>query len=277
MIDPSRNPEQSKGFMGSSLFKLMIAVLFVALGVYMFYQYKSKEDGAATEETSGAEATEEVVVEPEVPAAVEASEVPVLEATTIYEYRETGDTYTLIYEGGPGPYEFTCGMAATIKTSTTLAPQGRSSYEPGNMTDMIESTAWSEGRDGLGIGEWIEFTLTDEYKKWYPNAENFIENTIYGGFVIQTGYAKSPMTWKNNSRPIKLKAYLNSTALSIIQLRDTPDFQTFGIFPGQRDENSVRLKVGDVIRFEIIEVSRGSSTRDTDACISEFHIEGSCG
>ncbi len=88
------------------------------------------------------------------------------ETTITYEYRETGDTFTLMDEGGPGPYEFTCTGIATVKTSSDLASQGSSSYDVAMMTDMEESTAWAEGKSGLGIGEWIEFTLTDAYKKW---------------------------------------------------------------------------------------------------------------
>lgn len=195
-----------------------------------------------------------------------------IESSVIYEYRETGNVFTLIDEGGPGPYEFTCTNIATIKTSSTLAAQGKTAYTVDNIADFEEGTAWVEGKDGLGEGEWIEFTLTDSYKKWYDD-DDFVSKALNGGFVIQTGYAKSPALWKKNSRPSKLKCYYNGKAISTIQLIDSPDFQSFGVFPEGMDE--VHLKVGDVFRFEIIEVIKGTS--DEDTCISEFHIEGSCG
>jgi hypothetical protein len=262
---------QPKGFMGSSLFKVMIVVLLAALGAYYFFRYSSKEDTAPSEPVGSESALSEAE---HAPAPVEA-EAPVIESTTIYEYKETGNTFTLVDDGGPGPYEFTCTSIATINSSSVLAAQGTSSYATTNMTDMAESTAWSEGKDGLGVGEWIEFTLTDEYKKWGYTDNDFIANKVFGEFVIQTGYAKSPSAWKRNNRPIKLKSYLNGHPVSVIQLQDSPNFQTFGIFPSNTERP--RLGVGDVIRFEILKVVQGTSSKDSDTCISEFHIAADCG
>jgi hypothetical protein len=280
MTNPSNAPSgDSKGFMGSSLFKVMLAVLSISLGSYVvFNSYNKKQatDDEWTVQPGEATATTEASpTEAEVVEAAEPSEVPLIDARTSYEYKETGRTFTLMDEGGPGPYEFICTSLAVVNASSSLSPQGSSSYTASNMTDMAEATAWAENTDGLGVGEWIEFKLTDEYKKWGYTDENFIGNHFYGEFVIQTGYAKSPSLWRKNSRPIKLKAYLNGHALSIIQLEDSPDFQTFGIFPPQTEK--VQLGVGDVIRFEILDVVQGTSTKDKDACISEFHIVASCG
>lgn len=197
----------------------------------------------------------------------------VIETSILYEYRETGNAFTLIDEGGPGPYEFTCTGIADVKTSSSLAAEGSASYSVENITDMEESTTWAEGKSGLGKGEWIEFTLNDAPKEWGYKDKDFVSKAIKGGFVIQTGYAKSPALWKKNSRPIKLKCFLNGNPLSVIQLLDTPDFQSFTIFPNETSR--VDFKAGDVIRFEILDVVKG--TKDEDACISEFHIEGSCG
>lgn len=197
---------------------------------------------------------------------------PIVDVVTTYEYKPTGDTFTLVNEDGPGPYEFTCTGIATVSTSSELKSQGTSSYGKGNLTDMTESTAWAEGKPGLGLGEWIEFKITDAYKKWGYNDKDFVPKAIRGVFVIQTGYAKSPGIWKRNGRPVKLRSYHNGRPVSIVMLRDTPDFQLFNIFP---DGQEVEIREGDVIRFEILDVVKGM--RDEDACISEFHIEGSCG
>jgi hypothetical protein len=269
MTNRPDNSQDSKGFMGSSLFKVMIVVLLAALGAYYFFRYSVKEDTAPSE-TVGSEAALSEEVAPSVEA-----EAPVIESKSSYEYKETGTTFTLVDDGGPGPYEFTCTSIATINSSSVLAAQGTSSYATTNMTDMAESTAWSEGKDGLGVGEWIEFTLTDEYKKWGYTDNDFIANKVFGEFVIQTGYAKSPSAWKRNSRPIRLKSYLNGHPISVIQLQDSPNFQTFGIFPSNTERP--RLGVGDVIRFEILEVVQGTSSKDSDTCISEFHIAADCG
>lgn len=197
----------------------------------------------------------------------------VIETSILYEYRETGNAFTLIDEGGPGPYEFTCTGIADVKTSSSLVAEGSASYNVENITDMEESTTWAEGKSGLGIGEWIEFTLKDAPKEWGYKDKEFVSNAIKGGFIIQTGYTKSPTLWKKNGRPIKLKCFLNGKPLSVIQLFDTPDFQSFTIFPNEASR--VNFKAGDVIRFEILDVVKG--TKDEDACISEFHLEGDCG
>jgi len=196
---------------------------------------------------------------------------PEVGADAYYEYREDGNSFVLVDEGGPGPYEFTCTGFASVKTSSELASQGSSSYKTSNLTDMVESTAWAEGKGGLGVGEWVEFTLTGEYRKYYDD-KDFLAKALRGEFVIQTGYAKSPAVWKRNSRPVRLQCYLNGQALSVINLLDTPDFQKFSIFTTAT--GSVDLKEGDAIRFVILEVAKGT---DEDACISEFHIMGNCG
>ena len=254
----------------------MLVVLAFVLTAMIYMNYKSNQ---GTDEPTGDANGENQDIATENVSEVEAiadAEPLIVESRTTYEYAETGNTYTLVDEGGPGPWEFTCTGIATIKTSSVLTPQGKASYLADNMTDLNESTAWAEGTGGFGVGEWIEFTLTDEYKKWGYTNSDFIANSILGDFHIQTGYAKSPATWKNNGRPVKLKSYLNGQALSIIQLSDSPHAQVFSIFPEQTEPSErVVLKEGDVIRFEILDVAPG--LKDEDACISEFHIGGSCG
>jgi len=273
MTDPSKNASNfssrgESGFFSSSLFKVMVAVLIAALAGWILFIYFAGMPANQPTEGVTTETAAEITVDAAVPA-----EPAVVEAKTNYEYAETGTTYTLVDEGGPGPYEFTCSNIASIKTSSVLAPQGKATYATENLTDEDESTAWAEGKAGFGVGEWIEFTLTDEHKKWGYTDKDFIPNHILGDFVIQTGYAKSPAAWKKNGRPVKLKCYLNGQFISVIQLSDSPDFQTFLIFPEQAERAA--LKEGDVIRFEILDVVQG--TNDEDACISEFHILGNCG
>ena len=50
--------------------------------------------------------------------------------------------------------DYTCN--ATV--SSTLAPQGKFSYEASNIIDGNRKNTWVEGVDGYGIGEYVKIT-----------------------------------------------------------------------------------------------------------------------
>src|SRR5207253_6001232 len=70
-------------------------------------------------------------------------------------------------------------------SSVRLAVQSNT-YYPANAIDGKRSTAWIEGVDGPGLGEWIRFDFDREIN--------------LHRIVIQPGYFKSPSIWAQNNR-----------------------------------------------------------------------------
>lgn len=163
--------------------------------------------------------------------------------------------------GGPGVHEFDCPHGVNVTTSSTLKDQGKISYRPSKMLDPTEGTAWAEGAEGSGVGEWIEFTIT----------ENFV---IGNSWQISNGYNKSKTSWDENNRVKKLKVIVDDQVLGYVMLANIVSNQSFNIAPFWVRDQPV-FKKGTRIRFVIEEVYRGS--RYDDTLISYFVPIGNCG
>ena len=87
------------------------------------------------------------------------------------------------------------------------------------------------------------------------------------GVIVVNGYAKSPASWKANSRVKRLALEVDGKPWAEIHLQDTDRIQTASfpvvMFPPGKDT---------VLRFRILEVTRGEKHRDT--ALSELLFEG---
>lgn len=163
--------------------------------------------------------------------------------------------------------EYTCNATA----SSTLAPQGKFSYEASNIINGNRKTTWIEGVDGYGIGEYVDITkkysrhadvaqfeVEEEETTIAPSYENADINLIT--LCIVNGYAENMEKWLDNSRVKELKMYLNGKYITNIELEDT-------IRPQYIDINSLDLKVKSgeefTLRFEIADIYRGDKYDDT--------------
>lgn len=79
-------------------------------------------------------------------------------------------------------------------SSVRLAVQSNT-YYPANAIDGKRSTAWIEGVDGPGLGEWIRF--------------DFDRQINLHRLLILPGYFKSPEIWAQNNRLQTLTAYFS--------------------------------------------------------------------
>ena len=77
----------------------------------------------------------------------------------------------------------------TLESSGSLPKNGNFSYSVENIHDYNLKTAWIEGQEGYGIGEWIEFQFNTGKS-----------STIINGIYLFNGYRKDSVTWQNNSR-----------------------------------------------------------------------------
>jgi hypothetical protein len=79
-------------------------------------------------------------------------------------------------------------------SSNRLAVQSNT-YYASNAIDGKRSTAWIEGADGAGIGEWIRF--------------DFDRQIVVHRILFQPGYFKSPSIWAQNNRLAAVTAYFS--------------------------------------------------------------------
>jgi hypothetical protein len=140
--------------------------------------------------------------------------------------------------------------AANITVSSQLIERNRPSdaYKAENMTDGNNATAWAEGADGAGIGEWIKFGF-DTPKK-------------IKAIKILAGYAKTETVYFNNNRVKEMKVIFSDGEAQTANLTDSKDFQRIVI---DRDRPT------QFVKLEIRDVYRGRKFDDT--CISEIDFE----
>jgi hypothetical protein len=152
--------------------------------------------------------------------------------------------------------------------SSVLAPQGAVSYGPEHATDRDAATAWCEGKQGDGAGEWIEVRV-----------EPALKRCKLEGFALVPGYAKSQATWTGNNR---LQSFRIGTCGSIggevvTLVRDGKDSR------GKRTATHLQLsdwfdrsallvrtstvELGTCVRLTILSVVKGTAD---DTCISEL-------
>jgi len=130
-------------------------------------------------------------------------------------------------------------------SSVRLAVQSNT-YYPANAIDGKRSTAWIEGVDGPGLGEWIRFDFDREIN--------------LHRILIQPGYFKSPAIWAENDRIQTLTAYFSNGTSRDLTFTDRMDSQKVDI-------GSVRTKW---VKFVIKSVYYGT---DPDTAISEIAFE----
>lgn len=136
-----------------------------------------------------------------------------------------------------------------ISVSSELKAQGKSSYSVDNLSDDNPQTAWVEGKDDYGIGEYIEFS-------------DFYGSTL----VIYNGYQKNTDSYQNNSRVKQFEVFVDNASVGFINLHDSPGEQTidFNKFNVDFQEKKIRLIIA--------EVYEGKKWKDT--AISQMFYRG---
>jgi hypothetical protein len=125
----------------------------------------------------------------------------------------------------------------------------RFNYGPDSLFDNDYGTAWVEGVDGQGIGEWI--------------VVEFDKPRLVQDIQIANGYNKDPELYQKNSRVKEIKLEFSGRERKSVVLKDTGSMQS--ITP-PKDEGLNAFW----IKFTIESVYPGSKFADT--AISELHI-----
>ena len=145
------------------------------------------------------------------------------------------------------------GQIDSVTASSALGEK----YAAEKAHDFSIVTAWVEGVEGNGEGEYIKYA--------FPGTCPRITTVL-----IHNGYVKNWDVWRDNGRVKKLLMYYNDEPYAILNLQDTMGLQSFDVgVLGYEDKDSAPAWS---IKFEILEVYPGKKYEDT--AITELYFDG---
>ena len=154
---------------------------------------------------------------------------------------------------GCGCSSYCGGQIDSVTASSALADR----YAAEKAHDFSIVTAWVEGVEGNGVGEYIKYA--------FPGTCPRITTVL-----IHNGYVKNWDVWRDNGRVKKLLMYYNDEPYAILNLQDTTGLQSFDVgVLGYEDKDSAPAWS---IKFEILEVYPGKKYEDT--AITEIYFDG---
>jgi hypothetical protein len=157
----------------------------------------------------------------------------------------SSDTRSADEMSTPEPRSATPLKITASASSIRLAVQSNT-YYAANAIDGKRSTAWIEGVDGPGIGEWIRF--------------DFDRDIVIHRILIQPGYFKSPQIWAGNNRLATVTAQFSDGSSRELTFTDSMTSQKVDI-------GAIRTKW---VKFVIKSVYYGT---DPDTALSEVAFE----
>ncbi|MDR1839330.1 MAG: hypothetical protein LBQ93_07110 [Treponema sp.] len=162
-----------------------------------------------------------------------------------YLYKTDGNVYFRgfkIRRGAPGELCFPANSSNVQITSSSYLVEGNTTYSADKLYERI-GECWAEGVEGQGINETL-----------------YLRTLRANSLHISTGFVSfnRPYLFNYNSRPRKIELYVRNKFQFIIELKDTPNFQTINL-PEQLDKD-------DILELKILEVYTGIRYEDT--CIN---------
>ncbi|MGB4774575.1 MAG: hypothetical protein WBP45_05355 [Daejeonella sp.] len=155
-----------------------------------------------------------------------------------------------------GDCSWYCGGGSyKVKSSSGLSSQNPTEFKAKSADDNSYKTAWVEGKEDEGKGEYLEFFFKNESPR-------------ITSIIVCNGYMKSETAWKNNNRVKKLKLFINNKAAGVLNLEDSRSNQEFKVGTLGRNPDKKDL----VLKFEILEVYKGEKYNDT--AITEIYFDG---
>jgi len=171
-------------------------------------------------------------------------------------FAKNGEVRLSVWDVIDGGCSWYCGGGNyAVSTSSLLKAEKDFIYDAEQANDLNYKTAWVEGKEGPGIGEYLEY----RFKNNSPRITTII---------ISNGYVKSENTWNNNNRVKLLKLFVNDKAMGVIHLSDTRADQIFKV--GVLGHNSDGSDL--ILRFEILDIYKGVKFDDT--AITEIYFDG---
>lgn len=152
---------------------------------------------------------------------------------------------------GMGCSWYCSGESYQIKASSFLNDE----YGTKKTHDLSYQTAWAEGKDDEGIGEYLEYYFKNDCP-------------LITSIIVSNGDFKTDEAWRNNNRVKKLKLYVNDVPFGVLNLKDSKTDQYFNVGELGRNQDGSDL----VLKFEIMEVYKGDKFDNTT--ITEIYFDG---
>lgn len=146
------------------------------------------------------------------------------------------------------------GQIDSVTASSALGEK----YAADNAHDFSIVTAWVEGVEGNGEGEYVKYS--------FPGTCPRITTVL-----IHNGYVKNWDVWRDNGRVKKLLMYYNDKPYVVLNLNNTMHLQRFEVGILGHEERSEASPAWS-IKFEILEVYPGKKYEDT--AITEIYFDG---
>ena len=146
------------------------------------------------------------------------------------------------------------GQIDSVTASSALGEK----YAAEKAHDFSIVTAWVEGVEGNGEGEYIKYA--------FPGTCPRITTVL-----IHNGYVKNWDVWRDNGRVKKLLMYYNDKPYVVLNLKNTMHLQRFEVGILGHEERSEASPAWS-IKFEILEVYPGEKYEDT--AITEIYFDG---
>lgn len=164
---------------------------------------------------------------------------------------------------GDGCSWYCGGGPDSVYASSSLKSMSGISYKAENAHDLSYKTAWVEGANGPGTGEYLVYRFSAQAPRITK-------------VIVVNGYVKSEKAWRENGRVKKLKMYLNNKPFAILNLEDNRNEQVFQFEPignnDREDWEALATKPAWTLKFEIMEVYKGEKFEET--AISEIYFDG---
>jgi len=133
-----------------------------------------------------------------------------------------------------------------ISASSTLVIPNYD-YSPEKINDKDTKTAWCEGKEDTGEGEWILLVFNQPIK---------IET-----LRIFSGFGKTEELFMENNRPRKIEIEFSNKRRTTLEIPEKFEITSFDLPPEVKEEPTIYLKL------TLKKVSKGTKYNDT--CISE--------
>ena len=136
-----------------------------------------------------------------------------------------------------------------VRASSVLPPADGNTYDASKIKNFWGHETWSEGKEGIGIGEWLEL------KPIAPKPLAAIE--------VQPGFAKSDGLFQANARPKRILIDLNDEHQFNVDIRDSKEVCRIPIIGYAKPVKKIRLTFQEV----------WPGTKFEDLCVSGVRLE----